>query len=256
MLHWIVHLGAIANFGYAIYWDVYILKLPTQRSFGGQWKYLTFWNLWIQLIYFSISLLNSLFGSNAKEKAKASRLQRLRDYFFSTLAFPIGLFVGIIFWSLWHIDRELVFPKAFDKFFPNYINHMMHTTVLPAQLLELILLYHIYPSKLKGMLTTILFCMTYLSWTLVVAHYGGIWVYPIFAVLDPVPRAAFMIFCSMMGAMLFLGGALFNSVIWGGDSDASAMKAKDEPLQYSSIHQQQSGGVTTRSKAKKPKKTD
>merc|ERR1712080_259538 len=100
---------------------------------------------WIQFIYFTISFLSNLLGS------KASKLQSVRDYMFATLAFPIGQFVGIVFWVLFHLDRELVFPKLLDQFFPNYINHMMHSTVIPAQLLELVLLYHAYPSKKTGM---------------------------------------------------------------------------------------------------------
>ena len=68
MFHILVHLVAIANFAYAIYFDLYILNHPkAAKSFGGMWKYLTFWNLWIQLIYFSISFLNSIFGSHASD---------------------------------------------------------------------------------------------------------------------------------------------------------------------------------------------
>lgn len=225
MLHIILQLATFANFAYAIYWDVFILKLPTQRSFGGQWKYLTFWNMWIQMVYFGISFLNNIFGTHATDPMSASKLQKIRDFFFATLAFPIGQFVGIVFWTLFYINRELVFPVAFDKFFPNYINHMMHTTVIPAQLLELVLLYHIYPSKKKGIFTTFFFCALYLSWTLVVAHVGGVWVYPIFQVLEPVPRAAFMLFCAMFGGLLYLGGELLNNIVWsrslhsGGKSD-------------------------------------
>ena len=155
MLKWLLHLGCIASFGWTIYWDLYvsiysligefiwtasqiwnyffqILDIPTQKSFGGQWKYLTFINLWIQLTYFIVSFLNNIFGSFSKDKLSSSRLQKVRDYYFATLAFPIGQFVGIIFWTLWHINRELVFPKAFDSIFPSYINHLMHTVVIPG----------------------------------------------------------------------------------------------------------------------------
>merc|ERR1712020_408217 len=121
MLHVLVQIIAIANFAYAIFWDLYILKLPTPRTFGGQWKYLTFWNMWIQLIYFSISFLNNIFGSHSLDKSSASGLQKIRDYLFATLAFPIGQFVGIVFWTLFIIDREVIFPVAPDKYFPNYI---------------------------------------------------------------------------------------------------------------------------------------
>ena len=102
---------------------------------------MTFWNLWIQLIFFTTSLLNNVFGSHSTEPDSSRILQKIRDYIFATLAFPIGQFVGIVFWTLWAIDRELVLPQKFDIWFPTYINHMMHTTVIPAQLLELCLLH-------------------------------------------------------------------------------------------------------------------
>ena len=133
---------------------------------------------------------------------------------FLKLTLLAGQFVGLIFWTLWHIDRELVFPKAFDAIFPSYINHMMHTTVIPVQLLELILLYHMYPKKTSGIATTFSFCLLYLSWTLIVAHFGGIWVYPIFEVLDTVQRGIFMLFCSMFGGLLYLVGESLNNVVW------------------------------------------
>jgi len=30
---------------------------------------------------------------------------------FATAAFPIGIFVAAIFWGLYAVDRELIFPK-------------------------------------------------------------------------------------------------------------------------------------------------
>lgn len=229
MLHVLVQALAIANFGYAIYWDLYILQLPTQRSFGGQWKYLTFWNMWIQLAYFTISFLNNIFGSHETNKKSSSSLQRFRDLFFSSLAFPIGQFVGIVFWGLFHYNRELVFPAAFDKFFPNYINHMMHTTVLVVQLLELVLLYHPYPQRKYGMSITMFFCILYLSWTLVVAFYGGIWVYPIFEVLQPLQRVGFMAVCALFGGFLYFLGEHLNHAVWAGRLKTSVQRTQSKP---------------------------
>jgi len=244
MLHLLIQLGAIVNFAYTIYWDLYILKLPGKPTFGGQWKFLTFWNLWLQLIYFTISLLSNSLGSQ-----KASKLQKIRDYLFATLAFPIGQFVGIVFWLLFHVDRELVFPLHYDKFFPNYINHAMHTTVIPAQLLELYLLYHAYPKRIQGMTTTMIFCFIYLTWTLVVAHFGGVWVYPIFEVLAPVPRFLFMLACSMFGALLYIIGEILNNLVWAKPKSSMTSAAGDTATE--NVH-----SMTTRSKGKKPKKVD
>ena len=145
------------------------------------------------------------------------------------LAFPIGQFVGIIFWTLFYINRELVFPLALDKIFPNYVNHMLHTTVIPVQLSELILLHHLYPRKKLGMATIFVFIASYLAWTLIVAHFGGFWVYPIFKVLDPVQRAIFMVFCSMSGGFLYLLGEALNNFVWSKSITKIDAKPEEEP---------------------------
>lgn len=44
-----------------------------------------------------------------------------KDFIFAAFAFPVAFNVGVTFWSLFAIDRELVFPKALDAFFPKYV---------------------------------------------------------------------------------------------------------------------------------------
>ena len=87
MLHLIVHVVSIVNFAYAIYWEQNILDDPlskpgSPRAFGGRWKYLTSLNLWIQLFYFIISFLNSIFGSHSTDEKSSTTLQKIRDFCF------------------------------------------------------------------------------------------------------------------------------------------------------------------------------
>lgn len=83
-------------------------------------------------MYFTISLLNDVFGTNEVifEPKKAPFIRKLRDYVFSTLAFPVALHVAITFWGLYAIDRELVFPKVLDSFFPNWLVRIIIKTTL------------------------------------------------------------------------------------------------------------------------------
>jgi len=208
----LLHGIGIANFGLAIYYDVYHLKFPDnvakkRSGFGGRWKFLTFINLWVQLFYFTTCLIADL--SSRKSKAV-----KIRDTFFASVAFPIGMFVGIIFWSLWAVDRELVFPAKYDPYFPSWLNHMMHTTVLPLQFLELVLIHHAYPSRRVGGGLCALFVTAYLAWVHVVFYYGNFWVYPVLQVLSMPWRVAFMAGCAVMGVGLYLLGELFNNIIW------------------------------------------
>lgn len=57
-----------------------------------------------------------------------STRRSFEDLLFASLAFPMGMFVGLIFWGLYLTDRNLVFPPVLDLFIPTWVNHAMHTT--------------------------------------------------------------------------------------------------------------------------------
>ena len=126
-------------------------RIPTRASFGGTLKYLTHWNVWLQAGYFLIAFVNDMIGSDSKTKERSSAFQKLRDFLFSSVAFPTGAFVTVAFWAIYLVDRKLIFPVQLDKYFPPITNHMMHTTPLISQALELIFIYHIQPKKAYGL---------------------------------------------------------------------------------------------------------
>ena len=217
----ILSLVGVGSFAYTIQWYMLELNIPTEVSrswsgYAGPWKYLTFLNLWLQCIYFTISLLNSLIGTEGRTRASSGYLQKLRDYLFASLAFPIGVFVALMFWSLYFIDRRLIFPAKYDAYISEGMNHMLHTIVLPLQLIELVAVFHVYPRRRIGMALTSLGCAAYLTWVCIIAWQGGFWVYPVFKVLPPVQRFTFMFGCSVGGGVLYIMGESLNNLIWKG----------------------------------------
>lgn len=62
--------------------------------------------------------MNDFIGSNEVAPKKLPLIRKVKDLMFAAFAFPVALNVGITFWTLYGIDRELVFPKALDAFFP------------------------------------------------------------------------------------------------------------------------------------------
>ena len=65
----LVHLAAAANFGAAIFKQLTRNPVPKAiveaspvmafvDKFGGPWKFLTFWNLWVQLGFFLVCLVS------------------------------------------------------------------------------------------------------------------------------------------------------------------------------------------------------
>lgn len=68
-----------------------------------QAKFLTFLNMCLQFVFFAICILVDLTGQK-------SSLKKVKDVMFASAAFPIGVFVACIFWGLYAVDRELIFP--------------------------------------------------------------------------------------------------------------------------------------------------
>ena len=189
-------------------------------------NYLTHWNVVLQLFYFSLAFFNDLFGSSSSSKQKSSVIQQFQDFTFACIAFPLALFVSIMFWLFYHVDRDLVFPEEMDFYFPPMTNHMMHTTPVVSQLVELYVTYHIYPSHVVGIMTTIIFFTTYLIWICYIAYSGGPWVYGVIEVLSPRQRIGFFFASFVVAAMLFLSGDILNRLIWKKGHVIPPQKAK------------------------------
>ncbi|XP_053561308.1 androgen-induced gene 1 protein [Bombina bombina] len=197
------------------------------HTYGGRWKYLTFINQVLQTIFFGICLLADLAQLlQSSKKGASSFLLQLRDSAFSVLAFPIGMFVVISFWSIYAFDRELVYPKALDSIIPQWLNHSMHTFVLPLLLVELFVCSHQYPSKKKGLFTLSIFCFAYLSWILWIHHASGIWAYPILAKLDSVGLAIFFGASLILMVPLYCLGDFLTRLCWGGVKPSKKKKKK------------------------------
>ena len=74
-----IHVCAVANYLICIVGQLSSAPMPKDvidqypqmgfDKFGGSWKYLTFWNLWFQLVYFIICLAND-FRGRSKGKSK------------------------------------------------------------------------------------------------------------------------------------------------------------------------------------------
>lgn len=187
---------------------------PERPLFGGFWKYLTNWNIVLQLIYFIIALANGIFGSCNVSANARSWLCQWRDFIFSTLAFPVGMFVTLSFWAVYAIDRALVWPAEMDPYVGQVANHMVHTIPMLSKFVNLFLVYHDYPSKRIGLMTTVGFFVAYILWIFIIAYFGGFWVYKVLEVLTKFQRSVFIGVCALIGTALFLAGRQCNKLIW------------------------------------------
>uniref|UniRef100_A0AAG5DSE1 Androgen-induced 1 n=1 Tax=Anopheles atroparvus TaxID=41427 RepID=A0AAG5DSE1_ANOAO len=215
----LMHLIAAVQFSYAIYYDFKYVHFPPEMQrpggeFGGKLKFLTVWDAILQALYFTICLLNDFIGTNEVAPKRMPVIRRVKDYMLAAFAFPVALNVGVTFWTLMAIDRELVFPKALDAVFPGWLNHVMHTNIVIFMVLEICTSFRQYPSRRSGLAGLGIFMACYLVWLHVVHHFGGIWVYPVLDVLNFPQRILFFAVSLVFCVGLYLLGEFFNNLIW------------------------------------------
>ncbi|XP_021920926.1 androgen-induced gene 1 protein-like isoform X2 [Zootermopsis nevadensis] len=221
MLRQIFFLIAVSHFYYGIYYDLSFVTFPPAFHRGGffdsisRFKYLTFWNMILQSVYFTICLLNDIIGSNEISIKEKPLIRKIKDYMFASVAFPVAMFVGVTFWGLMAIDRELVFPKALDPFFPSWLNHVMHTNIVIFTLLEMVSSFRTYPKRSTGLTGLLAFMVIYLIWVHVIFSKSGVWVYPVLDVLNWWQRIIFYLVSLSLQASLYIVGETLNKAKWG-----------------------------------------
>ncbi|XP_017473355.1 PREDICTED: androgen-induced gene 1 protein isoform X2 [Rhagoletis zephyria] len=230
-LRTLVHITAAVQFSYAVYYDYTYVKFPETEAnrnsgFGGKFKYLTFLDAIIQSLYYIISLINDFVGTNEVAPKRIPTIRKVKDYLMSALAFPVALNVGITFWTLYAIDRELVFPRVLDAVFPSWLNHVVHTNIVVFIILELFTSFRAYPKRSQGITGLAAFMLSYLVWIHVVKHYSGVWVYPVLEVLQLPQRVVFFVAVLAFTLCLYLLGEFMNNIVWAKELKLAQRKIK------------------------------
>ncbi|XP_030242231.1 androgen-induced gene 1 protein isoform X3 [Drosophila navojoa] len=223
----LLHTTAVIQFNYGVYY-FYNLEMPRSvfHPYAGKFKFLTFICAIIQALYYIVSLVNDFVGTNELVPRRAPAVRKFKDWLLSTLAFPVALNVGITFWTLYAIDRELVFPKVLDPVFPSWLNHVLHTNIVVFIVLEMFTSYRAYPTRSKGLTGLAIFMGSYLVWIHIIKHYSNVWVYPVLEVLQLPQRILF--FAAVLGFTfaLYLLGEFINNVVWAKEVKLSLRKSK------------------------------
>ncbi|MGH0177786.1 UNVERIFIED_CONTAM: hypothetical protein FKN15_075980 [Acipenser sinensis] len=171
----------------------------------------------LQTAFFGLCFLTDVtrhFFPKLGRGGPASFLTDLRDTILAVLAFPVGSFVVLSFWLLYAYDRELVYPIFLDDIIPQWLNHAMHTVILPLHLVELYIIPHRFPSWKKGILGLTLFSGLYMAWVFWIHHVSGVWVYPILGFLNPLGRGIFLAAASLTMVPLYFLGEKLNTLLW------------------------------------------
>ncbi|XP_029176526.1 androgen-induced gene 1 protein-like isoform X1 [Nylanderia fulva] len=216
------HAVTFLQFAFAVFYDYTYTIVPynvtrVHSAFGGKFKFLTFWDAILQAIFFLICLLNDFYGTNAVNPKKPPFVRKLKDYFHASIGFPVAMFVGVTFWALMFVDRELVLPKALDPYFPWWLNHLMHTMIMVTTVFEMIVAPRQYPKRSRGLGILVSFMLVYLVWMHIIYYKSGIWVYPVMDVLTQPLRILFFAVLLMFCTILYFVGEMLNNIVWGNE---------------------------------------
>lgn len=123
-----------------------LLRQVSVFSFG----YGTNWNFLFQTCFLTLSLIyDVLEWLNKVDTNIATKIQYYRDVIFSGLVVPLTCFISSMFWIVFSIDRELVFPEVYDQIVPWWFNHCVHTNITIVVIIETLLQARRHPRDLK-----------------------------------------------------------------------------------------------------------
>lgn len=219
MLTTVTHAAISALYVFTTYYTFCVLDVPVLhdrfKDFDvGQLRFLTVWNVLAQTLFFPVCVLNDTFGTNDVGPKNRPLIRRFKDYLHAAIGFPVSMFVGLNFWVLMLIDRELVLPKALDPYFPWWLNHLMHTMVMLTTVLEMLMVPRKYPARSKGLGGLAGFILAYLAWMHFIHWKSGAWVYPVIEVLTWPLRIAFYLVLLVGATGLYYFGECLNRLVW------------------------------------------
>ncbi|KAL1506774.1 hypothetical protein ABEB36_006075 [Hypothenemus hampei] len=128
-------------------------------------------------------------------------VEKIRYTFFWYLVFPSSLLVVSTFWSIWYIDRELIFPKIVDDFYPSWLNHTLHTLIVIPLIIEVLAQIkhgNVRVSRRRAAIVLLSYCFIYQTLYLLIYFRHGIWLYPIYKTLTWNQRIVFIIFKTLL----------------------------------------------------------
>lgn len=202
---------------------------PGRDAFMGQWKYLTHINVAMQMALFILMGLDDLLYVFANGLWAKLEIKAVVDFIFTTLGFPIGMFVSVSFWGLYSVNRDLVFPDELDEFFPPATNHMMHTAPAVTLFIELYCYRHQYPPSVGmgvGMITS--FMALYYA-IIVMAHkHTGVWVYGLFEIMSDMQRYFAVGVFTTVTIIFYIIGDIINTKLFPIKSCEKSKKAAHE----------------------------
>ncbi|XP_049882870.1 androgen-dependent TFPI-regulating protein-like [Pectinophora gossypiella] len=162
-----------------------LFKDPTIKFFNAnQARYFTCWTFFLQIVYAIAGLwCDCLALKNADNKGYKlpKYLKGFRDTLFAGVQWPSTLLVASVFWTLFTLDRNLMFPAILDQVLTRTSNHIIHTAIIPVVLWEIVFQPRCAPaSHFRNLAHLTFHSLLYFSVLFYTYYVDGTWIYPVF----------------------------------------------------------------------------
>lgn len=205
----------------SVIYQWFILDIPPEIDpvfyafpISGRFKFLAFWVTLIQATFFTICCMNDIFGMNDIYPRYKPTIRKVKDRLFTCLAFPLSMFMVSMFWCLYWIDRNLIYPEYFEAYIPGWLNHLMHTYIAVFVVVQMYIEQRKYPPRKKGLTIIVTFICSYIAWLHIIYIFYGVWVYPILQVLCFPLRIIFFAMVVALNMAFYIVGENLDYFFW------------------------------------------
>ncbi|XP_072937689.1 androgen-dependent TFPI-regulating protein-like isoform X2 [Epargyreus clarus] len=147
--------------------------------------FFTNWNYVFQTMFLCLSLSHDILEWIDKQNTSlGNRIRYWKNVIFNGMVVPFTLFVTTMFWVVYAIDRELVFPKIYDEVVPWWFNHCVHTNITIMIVIETLLQARRQPTDEK--IEQILYWLIAFAYAVVyysIYYFTRRWLYQVFGVM-------------------------------------------------------------------------
>ncbi|XP_041985612.1 androgen-dependent TFPI-regulating protein-like [Aricia agestis] len=173
---------------------VYTVQIPIENHenpvFRNMYTYkvafLTGWNMMFQGIFINLSLTNDIMEWQDKHLSRSGeKIRYWRDVLYGGLVVPFTLFVTGIFWGVYCIDRELIFPKFYEEVIPWWLSFCVHTNISLVLVAETLLQDRRQPANRSlEIFLCFFFAIGYAVVIYLIYLLSGTWLYELFKAMS------------------------------------------------------------------------
>nr|CAD2158121.1 unnamed protein product [Meloidogyne enterolobii] len=201
-----------ASYAYTLYFDyhteVFYNLCPVPGFYLSKFVWLTFINLNLHLIYNTLAAIIALFGLSN------SIILNGLHFIATSLIFPVGLTVTVLFWALVYLDPQFLLDKEAEILMSSpWFNHCLHTLPLLTMTIDFLLWRHSRPTWKSAFIIIYIFMIAYLIDIHYFYYFYNFWAYPILGILSLPRRIFFIILCIVVLFASFLVTDAYNRII-------------------------------------------